>query len=56
MKKDIRECNNKLLRIKEENLDPAVVEEKKNKCVNNGKEERRRATLAKQISKCFGGD
>ena len=29
MKKDKRECNNMFLRIKEENLDRVVVEEKK---------------------------
>ena len=34
VKKGKRECNNMLLRIKEENLDPAVVEEKKNEYVN----------------------
>ena len=34
MKKDKRECNNMLLRIKEENLNPAVVEEKKNEYAN----------------------
>ena len=34
MKKDKRECNNMLLRIKEENLDPAIVEEKKNEYAN----------------------
>ena len=34
MKKDKRECNNMLLRIKEENLNLAVVEEKKNEYAN----------------------
>ena len=34
MKKDKRECNNILLRIKEENLNPAIVEEKKNEYAN----------------------
>ena len=34
VKKDKRECNNMLLRIKEENLDPTVVEEKKNEYAN----------------------
>ena len=35
MKKDKRECNNMLLRIKEENLDPTVVEEKNNEYAND---------------------
>ena len=34
MKKEKRECNNMLLRIKEENLDPAIIEEKKNEHAN----------------------
>ena len=34
MKKDKRECNSMLLRIKVESLDPAVVEEKKNEYAN----------------------
>ena len=34
MKKDKIECNNMLLRLKEENLNPAVVEEKKNEYAN----------------------
>ena len=34
MKKDKREYNNMLLRIKEENLDIAVVEEKSNEYTN----------------------
>ena len=57
MKKDRKECNYVLLRIKEENLDPTVVEEKKNEDAGrakNGKEERCRATSANQIEKCFG--
>ena len=34
MKKDKRESSNMLLRIKEENLDPTIVEEKKNEYAN----------------------
>ena len=34
VKNNKRECNNMLLRIKEENLDPSVVEEKKNEYAN----------------------
>ena len=61
MKKDKRESSNMLLRIKEENLDPTIVEEKKNEYANEveltmEKKERCRATSADQISKCFGWD